>query len=98
MRLWQCARLVIASAMGQGNRGNGLLERVAGYVPLYYKSVKYIKVDVPEVCIVHRILQVVALAVALLPLHFNDAWALVEEPGGAVNAWEGAGRMCARQP
>ena len=59
-----------------------------------YKSIKYIKVDVAHVCLLHRFLQVAMMMLALfVPLYFNDAWALTETPGGTVNAWESPGMM-----
>lgn len=59
-----------------------------------YKSPKYIKVDVPAVAVLFRVLQVLCLFVALVaPLYFNDAWAATETPGGIVNAWVSPGTM-----
>ena len=65
------------------------------YAPwlLEYKTPKYIKVDVPQVAVLFRICQGLALCLSLLPLYFNDAWALSETPGGVVNAWSTQGGM-----
>ena len=58
-----------------------------------YKTPKYIKVDVPEVALLHRVCQALALCLSLMPLYFNDAWAFTESPGGVVNAWATQGAM-----
>ena len=58
-----------------------------------YKSPKYIKVDVPEVAILHRLLQVGVFLTAIAQLYFNDEWALSEVPSGFCNAWAEAGTM-----
>ena len=60
---------------------------------LYYQTPKYIKVDVPEVGVLYYTCVVIAMLVALLPLHFSNAWAMTEVPGGIVNAWSTQGGM-----
>ena len=70
---------------------------VLSMVPLFYKSVKFIKVDEPAVVIGCRSLQLTALVVSLLPLYFGDAWAIAESAGGTVNAWAEAGGLLTAQ-
>lgn len=60
---------------------------------LYYQTPKYIKVDVPEVGVLYYTCVLIAMLVALLPLHFSNAWAMTEVPGGIVNAWSTQGGM-----
>lgn len=69
------------------------LDYIATIVPLYYKSIKYIKVDVPIVAIIHKTCQLLAVLLSLVQLYFNDGWAMTEEPGGMANAWGEAGNM-----
>ena len=71
------------------------LAYVATIIPLHYKSIKYIKVDVPIVKIVHVVCQLLAVLVAFAQLYLNDGWAMAEEPGGMSNAWGEAGSMSA---
>ena len=60
--------------------------RVSNAVPIDLQSLV-------QVAILFRLCQLAALAVSLMPLYLQDAWALTETPGGTVNAWDGAGQM-----
>ena len=71
------------------------LDWLATKIPLHYKSIKYIKVDVPIVAVFYRFMQLIALGVACLQLYMNDGWALAETPGGMANAWDESGSMLA---
>ena len=42
------------------------LDWLATKIPLHYKSIKYIKVDVPIVAVFYRFMQLIALGVACL--------------------------------
>ena len=67
-----------------------------GFLPygiLTYKTQKFIKVDVPSVAIFYRIMQALAISVALVQLYFNDGWAKALETGGIANAWDEQGTM-----
>ena len=69
-----------------------------GFLPygiLTYKTAKFIKVDVPAVAIFYRIMQALALSVALAQLYFNDGWAKALDTGGVVNVWDEQGTMLA---
>mmetsp|Transcript_46439 Transcript_46439/g.121885 ORF Transcript_46439/g.121885 Transcript_46439/m.121885 type:complete len:845 (-) Transcript_46439:145-2679(-) len=58
-----------------------------------YRTEKFIKVDVVRVGLFYRVCQLMALFLVFVQLYFNDAWGLMEVPGGAVNAWDESGKM-----
>ena len=81
---------------GMGYTQLSWLDRIAARLPagtLAYKSPKYIKVDIPWLAVVHRILQGLVMMLAMIQLYFNDAWALTEVPSGNSNGWDEIGSM-----
>ena len=58
-----------------------------------YRTEKFIKVDVPRVGLFFRFGQLMAFFLIFVQLYFNDAWGLVEVPGGTVNVWDEPGQM-----
>ena len=58
-----------------------------------YRTEKFIKVDVTRVGLFYRFGQLIAFFMIFVQLYFNDAWGLVEVPGGTVNAWDEPGQM-----
>jgi hypothetical protein len=77
--------------MARKNQPKTLLGKLCKMIPMYYKTEKYIKVDVWFVGLFYRIMQLLALSVALAQLYFNNGWAMSETPGGMSNAWDEPG-------
>ena len=86
---------LLPQSTNKQHRGLTGLAYVATIVPLHYKSIKYIKVDVPIVAIIHRFCQLLAVLLSFTQLYFNDGWAMAEVPGGMANAWGEIGTMLA---
>jgi hypothetical protein len=60
---------------------------------LQYKTPKFIKVDVPQVAILHKSCQALAALLTFVQLYFNDGWAETATPGGMSNGWGESGSM-----
>lgn len=59
---------------------------------LAYRTTRQIRVDMWQIGLAHRVLQLIAVTWVLFDLVRFNSWAFSETPTGTVNAWEESGR------
>lgn len=67
-----------------------LFDRIKPY--LYYRTARHVRVDIWQVGLTNRILQIGIIVAFIATVITSNSWAASERPLGVVNAWEDGGR------